>query len=459
MLLITACAGSTDSLLDPATTHSYRVGYPEVKARIASFFDDEGRPVIDLNVEMPYSSLIFVTRDGQRLARVRVEAYFRTDDVQKDLVKTISEEITAVVDDNTTEFALFYERREQIPPGDYEIELRVTDLTSDKVTPSRLNTSVPDPDTGLSSISDIRVTQNIQNNEQVISSFLIPQRSDSLKFSFYVTRPDESVPVTVDMKLLRIRADMDYPRPISHLPLPVGSLAYRGVDYSSLTEIESRERELDIETGSILFEFQDAFPERGIYRFEIVMNTVDADGNEKSIRRFRDFTAVSPNFPEIKSAREMAKPLYYLMTRREFSSIMEIEQPDSLRRAFEDFWLSNIKDRTRARNVIELYYTRVEEANRAFSTFREGWMTDMGMVYILLGPPAQIENRVESMYWYYSYNRMDPRSVIRFDRARIQSASFPFEHYVLVRQRFYNELEHTAIYEWLSGRVLDRRPF
>jgi hypothetical protein len=40
---------------------------------------------------------------------------------------------------------------------------------------------------------------------------------------------------------------------------------------------------------------------------------------------------------------------------------------------------------------MEQYYARVEYANKHFSHFMEGWRTDMGMVYIMFGPPSNVE--------------------------------------------------------------------
>lgn len=37
------------------------------------------------------------------------------------------------------------------------------------------------------------------------------------------------------------------------------------------------------------------------------------------------------------------------------------------------------------------YFNRVAHANRAFSSMQDGWRTDMGMVFILFGPPDDID--------------------------------------------------------------------
>jgi hypothetical protein len=58
-----------------------------------------------------------------------------------------------------------------------------------------------------------------------------------------------------------------------------------------------------------------------------------------------------------------------------------------------------------------LYYARVDYANKHFTRYREGWRTDMGLVFILLGPPStverfpfQIDEKPEEVWQYYDLN-------------------------------------------------------
>lgn len=59
------------------------------------------------------------------------------------------------------------------------------------------------------------------------------------------------------------------------------------------------------------------------------------------------------------------------------------------------------------------YYRRIDHANRNFEAYRrEGWQTDMGMVYVSLGPPDYIDRHpfaVDSkpyeVWDYYNLNR------------------------------------------------------
>ncbi|MBN2102770.1 GWxTD domain-containing protein [bacterium] len=80
---------------------------------------------------------------------------------------------------------------------------------------------------------------------------------------------------------------------------------------------------------------------------------------------------------------------------------------------FREFW--NEKDPTpgtEQNELMEEYYRRVDYSNAAFTSFIEGWRSDRGMVYIILGAPNDIERHpfeVDSkpyeIWSYYQYNR------------------------------------------------------
>jgi GWxTD domain-containing protein len=95
--------------------------------------------------------------------------------------------------------------------------------------------------------------------------------------------------------------------------------------------------------------------------------------------------------------------------------------PEKRREAFLEFWRENDPTPgTEANELMDEYYRRVNYANANFRSFREGWKTDMGMVYIIFGPPSETDrnpfNRFGALYagrtvkaaelWiYYDLNR------------------------------------------------------
>ena len=50
---------------------------------------------------------------------------------------------------------------------------------------------------------------------------------------------------------------------------------------------------------------------------------------------------------------------------------------------------------------IKQYYLRAEVANKFFSSYREGWNTDRGMIFIIFGPPKYIFRSENGERWIY----------------------------------------------------------
>lgn len=96
--------------------------------------------------------------------------------------------------------------------------------------------------------------------------------------------------------------------------------------------------------------------------------------------------------------------------------IDEIEEGESFEeklRRFKSYWKS--KDPTPGSEYNEMlaeYYRRIAYANNNFKHYFDGWKTDMGMIYIVLGPPNNVERHpfdLESkpyeVWDYYDINK------------------------------------------------------
>ncbi|MBN1893053.1 GWxTD domain-containing protein [bacterium] len=80
---------------------------------------------------------------------------------------------------------------------------------------------------------------------------------------------------------------------------------------------------------------------------------------------------------------------------------------------FQQFWKNlDPTPGTEVNEIMEEYYKRIEYANATFSTFIDGWKSDRGMVYILLGAPNDVErhpfeadSKPYEIWYYHRYNR------------------------------------------------------
>jgi hypothetical protein len=124
-------------------------------------------------------------------------------------------------------------------------------------------------------------------------------------------------------------------------------------------------------------------------------------------------------------------------------------------KAIDQFWYSNIENKSKAQEVKEQYYERVSIANEEFSNFKEGWKTDRGMVFILFGNPWILDKDLGKQTWFYSYNRFDESKTFTFLRTKVFNDSYPFHNYLLQRKFMYNNVLYQQKRLWLSGQIID----
>jgi GWxTD domain-containing protein len=130
------------------------------------------------------------------------------------------------------------------------------------------------------------------------------------------------------------------------------------------------------------------FPKPGIFICSVGRKTSDGF----------TFMNFGPVYPAMNSPREMIEPLAYLATADKMEEMRSAPRPKV---ALDDFWISCAKNVDKARELIRIYYTRVEYADYYFSSYKEGWRTERGMIYIMYGPPDKLYKNSEGESWGY----------------------------------------------------------
>jgi GWxTD domain-containing protein len=453
------CAKSFNPDIERGSSYNYRSGYPEVRFSAIGLFDDQGEPKINLAADIVYGSLIYLEENDTLVSEVAIDIQIINKEKEEEVIDSKRYTLDIKKQDPNIVYSqeiFTFEKKVPVEPGDYKINFTLTDLNSDKKITSSSQTYIPDPKNKVSNLTNIMMMGKNMNEEtphwSPITTYDVPGRVDSLKFIFQVTNTNSDEPITVDSRLLRFESDNSYTRPMHYNNFSPSSIEYKGIDYDEEEVIQSTQRRL-LQPRNVLIEFTFGQQERGNYRFEV--NT-KGSSEESDLFKARDFSVKSKNYPSIKSARELARPLAYLMDEKEYERMMEIRDADSLKQTVDRFWLRHIGNKNKTKSVIEKYYHRVEEANKQFSNFKEGWKTDPGMVYILFGPPWYVNQRLDEMYWSYSYNRSDPERNFYYYQPRFKSEFFPFEHYLFRRSQSYFSVQYQQIELWLSGLILQR---
>jgi len=463
LAILSACSSSQLDDVDIGQSLILTEGLPEFVVSVESSYTEQGAPFVRPTVEVSKGSLIFSSSQGQPTANITVTYEFRPV-IEGDLGSpVINERFRYTITGDSDRSIQGYDRIRfsetfDPEPGTYSIKVMVTDEATGKTLERNITSDLPDVDDTTGNITSINMLRiEPDGSAYSIGTYDVQARSDSLTFRFFITRGQDDEPVYAHLRMLEFEADNEPARKMS-LPNPSdGSIRVRGINYGRYEVLEQQSRFFENEFGAIEIEFNIPTPEQGSFRFEAFTTTSEQANQDNAIvYRARDFGMRPPNFPELASARELAEPLVYLMGSSEYEKLMEIEQEDELRRAVEQYWLENLGSADKAREVMNLFYQGVVEANKQFSNYKAGWKTDLGMVYILFGPPWYEDRFRSDVRWIYGFNENDPERVFFFDRTRIGNERYPFNNWTLQRRNFYHSVHYNRTQEWLSGFVLTR---
>jgi GWxTD domain-containing protein len=176
----------------------------------------------------------------------------------------------------------------------------------------------------------------------------------------------------------------------------------------------------------------------GIYHFQF--DTTTAEG--LTVFNF------GPDFPRIKRPQQMIEPLAYLTSSVEYE---EIKKSMNQKLAIDNFWLSlTNKSMDRARELIRVYYNRVYFANYYFTTFKPGWKTDRGMIYIIYGPPQAVTRYAGTEKWIYYTNNFASTLTFTFD---FVPSPYTTDNFILQRSEGYDGYWRQAVDTWRKGNV------
>ena len=153
------------------------------------------------------------------------------------------------------------------------------------------------------------------------------------------------------------------------------------------------------------------------------------------------------HYPKLKKADEMIEPLAFLSSLGEYRAMKVAKNKKN---SLDDFWLKAAGNMPRAKELIRIYYNRVQYANRFFTSFTEGWRTDRGMVYTVFGPPGTIFKTDTSERWIYGtgYSSMPLEFV--FNQYIIPLSD---NHFILDRKPEYQPYWRRAVNSWRKGKV------
>ena len=142
---------------------------------------------------------------------------------------------------------------------------------------------------------------------------------------------------------------------------------------SSNTQVFTRIKNIDLSLGS--------------YELDVSLENEKGDIIAAAVKPFQSRWIGIPN--SVRDLDKAIAQLVYIASSSEISEMEDADSKDEKIKLYIEFWKK--KDptpNTEENEVRDEYYRRVAYANENFSHYVEGWKSDRGMVFIILGPPG-----------------------------------------------------------------------
>jgi GWxTD domain-containing protein len=157
---------------------------------------------------------------------------------------------------------------------------------------------------------------------------------------------------------------------------------------------------------------------------------------------------VDNKFPRLTKPEEMIRPLSYICSEEECKKLNNTLRPKF---TVDSFWLSIGGSEDYSKKLIKAFYEKVEYANRSFTSFKEGWKTDRGMIYIVFGKPDAVYRHNDQEEW--DYENVNGNSVTFSFRKRNDLYSND-DDYELVRKPVYQSYWKFMQEKWRKGNII-----
>jgi GWxTD domain-containing protein len=344
----------------------------------------------DVYVEILYDDLQFVKADSGYRAEYELSAviYQGKDQIDGKIWKQAVVVDTYERTNSRNEIDLSHASFD-LAPGDYKSTISIEDLAGSKIASVDEKFKVEDFARNGFSASNITFARIIEMQDGKIQK-IFPEVTNPYKgltspsfayFEVYTTQGDE-------------KAEINYKI--------IGENAKTVINKNLILPLQGER------TGMTLSLPVDSL-QHDSYRLE-----VEITNTHKTVRLKKTFYIRWPGLPRnAKDLNTAIQQLQFIATQPEWKKLKKAS-PEQRREAFTQFWSRrDPSPGTEYNETMEAYYQRVNTANELYSVIgREGWRTDRGLVYIILGQPDEVirndypsDSKPYQIWQYYSINR------------------------------------------------------
>jgi GWxTD domain-containing protein len=387
MALIPAATPSLSSALDFPQLRADRA--PFFTADIAVSVDSAGRPAMQVSVTVPYQDVQWIRLDRGYGMGVELAVVFQPKgrgrsygDVWERRIAVPSFEAT-----RSPNAALIEKRDFALPPGRYDMRVSVADLSADEGSSASQRIEVPDYSKVPVGFADLDLGVSDSSGAFVA----MPTRRLGMNASRLAARA-----AVFD------RRPGSWPRRYS--------FRYRIIDERG-DELSNGSQEASVDRSAQPVIIRPPASELFVGSYVFQLDLVEGHSRWRVERSFEVEESGPPRGREFE---RMLEPLGYIADAGEIEALRALP-PEQQPAGWDAFWRRRDPTPETARNEAMLeFFRRVHYAEQHFQGFGPGWRSDMGRIYIKLGPPDQVETRpassqtVQQEIWYYNrpYRRL-----------------------------------------------------
>jgi len=354
--------------------------------------DKKGKTRVDIFIQVPYSEIQFIrTPKGFTAAYTATISVYEDEDKETLLVeRSWKEKINALDFDQTiskNNYNLSLKSFE-LDPGTYFIVTSVEDEDSRKKYTSE-NKFIVKELSGSVSMSDLMLISKqtqAENTNKIIPNVSrnITSKRDGLPM-FFEVYSEKPMDVKINFIIKNTKNDVVHTEEIS--------------------------KRLDTNRTQIIHTIQNIALGLGNYSIHVEIKDNSGDHLTSTSKTFISRWVGIPS--AIQDLDKAIAQLIYIASPSDLSYIEDAETQEEKIERYLEFWRK--KDPTPGTEENELfneYYRRITYANENFSHYIEGWRSDRGMVFIILGSPNNVdrhpfdlESKPYEIWQYYELNR------------------------------------------------------
>jgi GWxTD domain-containing protein len=383
---------SFETLTQVENANSFTRGEPNYYQDFLNFASDSaGVTRTDIFIQVPYDEVQFVLSGQNFVATYTVNVSVYNEDKDKLIMeKSWTEKLESNNFDQTTS------------RNNFNLSMRSFLLTPAKYV---IRTSIDDKESSRNYVSENEFLVRDLSSPFAVSDILILAKSDTL---------------TAGSKILpNISRNVSVSKTGIPIFMEIYSEAERtvNIEYAILDEKKKvisqnfKSQEVDTGTTRVFYTFKDTSLALGTYTMYVAVKGKDGENLSQVNKVFSSRWAGIPfNISDLDKAIQQ---MVYIATQDELDYIKKADTRDEKVKRYLAFWKK--KDpvpESEDNEIFYEYYRRVDYANKNFSHYSEGWRTDRGMVFIILGSPNNVERhpfdynaKPYEIWEYYNINR------------------------------------------------------